>query len=297
MNVGQPDSFGVIRQTPALISCLVAIAARFHLGYTRRVSANDIPAAALERSLPSSLAKLAEEHLADILLHKVHSLSDMQSTLMLAAWGLREGGGGPDAWVLSGHAARLGMRLGLHRLQTKTSMIKNASDVEEGQKAARMDSIMRRWRTWLCWSWSVRVLRPEVVLTQPRFDDFVSLGFGRPETEHRGTVDDQMFFSNRLSQTDSSRTKLQGDMLIVSQIRLAHICREAGRRIGPLTSPAPTVGSATEDPTVSTARAAQLTGILAEMNANLDDWHKSWIWAGSSLIDLLPSQIGWSADL
>jgi len=78
----------------------------------------------------------------------------MQAILLLAAWGLHSGGEGPDAWVLSGHATRIGTRLGLHRLEAKTFDIESASDGDEQRKTARLESVMRQWRTWLCGSWS-----------------------------------------------------------------------------------------------------------------------------------------------
>jgi hypothetical protein len=95
-----------------------------------------------------------------MLLHKSHTLSDMQAIILLAAWGLRGGGGGPDAWVLSGHAARIGMRLGLHRLREKTLSVEIANDDDATRKAVRLESLMRGWRTWLCWSWLVLLEHP-----------------------------------------------------------------------------------------------------------------------------------------
>lgn len=147
------EGFNVTLKMPALISCIVAVAARFHHGYTSRIYLHEPSESILGRSLSQSLATLAENHMSDILLQKVHSLPDMQAILLLAGWGLRSGGDGPDAWILSGHAARVGTRLGLNRLGAKNLSIENTTDDDEVRKAARLESVMRRWRTWLCWSW------------------------------------------------------------------------------------------------------------------------------------------------
>jgi hypothetical protein len=104
VNVALDDAFTTIRQSPPLISALIAIAARFYVRFTTR-SISSYPA--LDPSIPPRLANLAETHLGQTLLRKQHALSDVQAILLLAAWGLQSGGRGPDAWIVTGHAARV----------------------------------------------------------------------------------------------------------------------------------------------------------------------------------------------
>jgi hypothetical protein len=81
-----------------LFSVILAISARFTY---RRPSAQTAGAPLLEIDPQTfdELADTAESHLARTLLRKQHALTDVQATLLMANWGLRSGGGGPDAWV------------------------------------------------------------------------------------------------------------------------------------------------------------------------------------------------------
>jgi hypothetical protein len=157
VDIGRPQAFEVVRESPALICSIAAVASRFYHGYLDRTSGADLVINGFpsDSSLPTALANLAEEHLSDILLHKRHTLADVQAILLLAAWGLRSGGGGPDAWVISGHASRVGMRLGLHQADAKIMRIESMPDDEHARKINKMGSVTRQRRTWLCWSWQV----------------------------------------------------------------------------------------------------------------------------------------------
>lgn len=109
---------------------------------------------------------------------------------------------------------------------------------------------------------------------------------------HSEGAGEQIFLRNRIAQISSSESasRVDGDMLIVSQIRLADIGREAGRRVGLLpcdTQPAAALGSDSD------TRDLQLLSILTDLNADLDSWYREWIWAG-----MYPSQgAGYSAAL
>ena len=121
-------------------------------------------------------------------------------------------------------------------------------------------------------------------LISRRFDEFISLGFGRPGTAHPGNSNDQIFLRNRLAQHGSpgAPSNIQGDMLIVSQIRLACIGREADRRATLVFSRSRTA-SVDQHILTSGSGPLNLLAMLEALNTELDDWYKTWIWAGKSL--------------
>jgi hypothetical protein len=103
----------------------------------------------MDSYVPATLAEIAESHLAHTLLRKKHTLADVQAILLLAAWGLQSGGKGPDAWVLTGHAARVSRRLGIHRAvgQAVAATKRDRSPLEA--PSDEVDATVRRqWRTW-----------------------------------------------------------------------------------------------------------------------------------------------------
>lgn len=102
----------------------------------------------MDSHVPKALAEIAESHLAHTLLRKKHTLADVQAILLLAAWGLQSGGNGPDAWVLTGHAARVSRTLGIQRAvgQAVAATQKDRSQLEA---PAEVDTaVLRQWRTW-----------------------------------------------------------------------------------------------------------------------------------------------------
>ncbi|CAE6370416.1 unnamed protein product [Rhizoctonia solani] len=161
-----------------LFSTILAIAARF-----------DQPPSA------QRLASLAEHHLSHTLLRKQHCLADVQATLLLAGWGLQPGGGGPDAWLLTGHAWRMGRRLGLWKKSTNG-----------GQ------GYMQRWRTWMCLF---------------AYDRCLSLGFGRPASQFdTENLDIDGFIRECESRASGSLSAWTGDFFIASQVQLMFIGRD-----------------------------------------------------------------------
>ncbi|CAN9307500.1 unnamed protein product [Alternaria alternata] len=126
---------------PSLFSAILAISARFYLRSSSK-------AHIMDSHVPKALAEIAESHLAHTLLRKKHTLADVQAILLLAAWGLQSSGKGPDAWVLTGHAARVSRRLGIQRAvgQAVAATQKDRSQLEA---PAEVDTaVLRRWRTW-----------------------------------------------------------------------------------------------------------------------------------------------------
>ncbi|CAE6479036.1 unnamed protein product [Rhizoctonia solani] len=165
-------------KSPFLFSTILAIAARF----------DQTPAA-------PRLASLAEQHLSHTLLRKQHCLADVQATLLLAGWGLQPGGGGPDAWLLTGHAWRMGRRLGLWKKATSG-----------GQ------GCMPRWRTWMCLF---------------AYDRCLSLGFGRPASQFdTDNLDVDAFMRECESRASGSLPASTGDFFIASQVQLMFIGRD-----------------------------------------------------------------------
>ena len=193
VNVGLPDTFSTIRQSPFLTSAILAIAARF---YPRHRARDPMAGPALPSGLPVQLADMAEAHLGRTLLRKQHALSDVQAILIMAAWGLQSGGRGPDAWIVTGHAARIARRLGVHQALAKasdrarevdSSLVEKGADVLTDDEV-RLERFLPQWRTWLGWF---------------TFDGLLSLGFGRPQSSQFETVDEQGFLKLRLSQTQA----------------------------------------------------------------------------------------------
>ena len=88
-------------QSSFLFSVILAISARFCYRKAAPPQAAGAPASVLEVDAQTfdELADAAESHLARTLLRKQHAVTDVQGTLLMATWGLRSGGGGPDAWV------------------------------------------------------------------------------------------------------------------------------------------------------------------------------------------------------
>ncbi|CAN9282759.1 unnamed protein product [Alternaria alternata] len=138
---GPPFQSLVYQRYPSLFSAILAISARFYLRSSSK-------AHIMDSHVPKALAEIAESHLAHTLLRKKHTLADVQAILLLAAWGLQSSGKGPDAWVLTGHAARVSRRLGIQRAvgQAVAATQKDRSQLEA---PAEVDTaVLRRWRTW-----------------------------------------------------------------------------------------------------------------------------------------------------
>lgn len=142
VDITLPDPFTSVQRYPSLFSAILAISARFYL---RHSTTSHI----IDSYVPAALADIAESHLAHTLLRKKHTLADVQAILLLAAWGLQSGGKGPDAWVLTGHAARVSKRLGIHRAveQAVAATKRDGSQLEA--PVDEVDAAVRRqWRTW-----------------------------------------------------------------------------------------------------------------------------------------------------
>lgn len=146
VDITLPDPFTSIQRYPGLFSAILAIAARFYL---RHSTASHMVSQIIDSCVPATLADIAEFHLAHTMLRKKHTLADVQAILLLAAWGLRGGGKGPDAWVLTGHAARVSRRLGIHRTVRQAVASTKKSSPQLENLTDEVDAPVRRqWRTW-----------------------------------------------------------------------------------------------------------------------------------------------------
>ena len=104
----------------------------------------------LDEMVPRRLANLAEMHLSYTVLSKKLALSDVQAILLLAAWGLQPDGGGPDAWIVTGHAARCARRLGVYKVLGHAT--ESAKHMQKGSEEwLKLEAFLPQWRTWLCW--------------------------------------------------------------------------------------------------------------------------------------------------
>ncbi|WVQ78436.1 hypothetical protein IAT38_000522 [Cryptococcus sp. DSM 104549] len=268
VNVALEDAFNTIRQSPFLISAIIAVAARFYIRYTARSPGNSPP---LDPAIPQRLANLAEAHLANTLLRKQHALSDVQAVMLLAAWGLQSGGRGPDAWVVTGHAARIARRLGVHKVLGQAAEAARIS--RPGTEGwSRLEAFMPQWRTWLCWFC---------------FDGFLSLGFGRPQSTQFETVDEQGFLQIRLNQTPprpgtTPSMSLYGDVYIAGQVQLTQIGRDLVNWGEMLADPH---GAQWADPRradMFNDKELNVRDMFKELNGRLDEWCKLWVWTVGS---------------
>ncbi|WWD16207.1 hypothetical protein CI109_100633 [Kwoniella shandongensis] len=268
VNVALDDAFNTIRQSPFLISAIVAVAARFYIRFTSRSS----PGAhsPLDPSIPARLVNLAEAHLGNTLLRKQHALSDVQAVLLLAAWGLQSGGRGPDAWVVTGHAARIARRLGVQKvLGQAAEMAKVTKPGTEGWD--KLDAFMPQWRTWLCWFC---------------FDGFLSLGFGRPQSTQFETTDEQSFLQIRINQTlprpgSTSSISLYGDVYIAGQVQLTQIGRDLVNWGEMLADPKSALWADRRRADMFQDKELSVKSMFKDLNARLDEWSKLWVWSGS----------------
>ncbi|WWD01078.1 hypothetical protein V866_008016 [Kwoniella sp. B9012] len=267
VNVALDDAFNTIRQSPFLISAIIAVAARFYIKFTSR-SPGAMPE--LDQSVPPRLANLAESHLSNTLLRKQHALSDVQAVLLLSAWGLQSGGRGPDAWVVTGHAARIARRLGVHKLLGQAAEI--ARLTRPGTlEWERLEQFMPQWRTWLCWFC---------------FDGFLSLGFGRPQSTQFETVDEQGFLQLRINQAiprpgSTPSISLYGDVYIAGQVQLTQIGRDLINWGEMLADPRSALWADPKRADMFHDKELNVRTMFKDLNKRLDDWSKLWVWSGS----------------
>jgi hypothetical protein len=226
----------------------------------------------LPRGASQRLANLAEMHLGYTLLTKTLALSDFQAILLLSAWGLQPEGRGPDAWIVTGHAARVARRLGVYKVLAHAT--ETGKRTQQGtDEWTNLEAFLPQWRTWLCWF---------------GYDNFLSLGFGRPQSEHFDSVDENVFLQIRKSKSlpapDSSvRMALHGDIHIAGWVTLARIGRDLTKWTQMLANPE----RSKDDQNMrewGENRDLQLSTMFKELNGRLDDWSKLWVWTGESSI-------------
>ncbi|ODN75095.1 hypothetical protein L202_06311 [Cryptococcus amylolentus CBS 6039] len=266
VNVSLENAFDTISQSPFLISSMIAIAGRFYIKYTNKNPSTSLPP--IDSSVPHRLANLAESHLGATLLRKQHALSDVQAVLLLSAWGLQSGGRGPDAWIITGHAARIARRLGVHKnLATAAELSRTVRPGGEGWD--KLEAFMPQWRTWLAWF---------------TFDGFLSLGFGRPQSTQFETVDESGFLQIRLNQSPprpgtTHSMSLYGDVYIAGQVQLTQVGRDLISWGEMLADPRRAAEAEKERETGG--RDMSVRGMFKELNGRLDEWCKLWVYANS----------------
>ena len=247
---------------------MLAIAARFFCKLSdRSLRGGLFPL--LSRDIPGKLANLAESHLAQTMLRKQHALSDVQAILLLAGWGLQSGGRGPDSWIVTGHAARISRRLGVHKVLAHAA--ETARVTRPGSEDwEKLEAFMPQWRTWLCWF---------------TFDGFLSLGFGRPQSTQFETVDASGFLQLRLHQPlprpgSNPSVSLYGDVYIAGQVQLTQIGRDLVNWGEMLADPDKAVFAEPRRAEIFRDTDLSLTNMLRELNSRLDEWSRLWVWTG-----------------
>ena len=272
VNVALDDAFTTIRQSPPLISAMLAIAARFYVRYSKRMSGTSTPHSdlpLLDPAVPAKLANLAEMHLAQTLLRKQHALSDAQATLLMSAWGVQPGGKGSDSWVVTGHAARVMRRLGVHKVLAQAAQAARTTD-PDSEDWEKLETFMPQWRTWLGWFAS---------------DGFLTLGFGRPQSTQFETVDESGFLNIRLNQPlprpgSTASTGLYGDVYIAGWTQLTQIGRDLFNWGEMLVDPERAVFADMTRAEMFEGRDLSVGGMFRELNARLDEWSRMWVWSG-----------------
>jgi hypothetical protein len=259
------DAFTANRQSASLFSAILAVSSRFYSGYNSRQSQGFLR---LGTTILQQLANLAEAHLANTLLRRHLGQTDVQASLLLAAWNLNhEGTTGPDAWVVTGHAARISRRLGVHKVlahAAETARSTQRGSVEWHQLELSMPS----WRTWLCWF---------------TFDGFLSLGHGRPQSTQFETVDESGFLRMRLEQSplwpkSHAARSLHGDVYIASQVQLTQVARDLINWSEMLADPGKAVYADPRRAGMYTGEMLSFGNMSKHLNQKLDDWARLWIW-------------------
>lgn len=126
------------QQSSFLFTVILGISSRF----VHRLDDNRSAPVQADASL--AIRRLVYSHYAASLLRRDYSIRDVQAVLLMSGWGLHMGPGGPEAWVATGHCARLGHRLGLHQL--------GQGDQSTQVPEASLARLVNQWKTWLCLS-------------------------------------------------------------------------------------------------------------------------------------------------
>jgi hypothetical protein len=156
-------------KSPFLLTCILAIGARFYLAYQRANPSLPV----VDAETATAIKDLAYSHLGASMFRKQPGVMDVQAVLLLANWNLFGQGMSPDNWLVSGHCGRMGYRIGLDRVA----------------HSAPERPVLCRWRTWL--GWNMCVAPP--TYTNGRHDGFMSLGFGRPQVNVTPRLDELEF--------------------------------------------------------------------------------------------------------
>lgn len=268
INITQEDAFASVRGSAPLFSAVISTASRFYSKYRDR---RESTGPALDGSIPARLANLAEAHLGQTLLRRHYALSDVQAILLLTAWGLQSAGrSGPDPWVVTGHAARVSRRLGVHKALAQAAAKARATE-QGSEEWCKLGSFVPQWRTWLCWF---------------TFDGFLSLGFGRPQSTQFETVDESGFLQMRLDQAvvpwpgSSASLSLYGDVYIAGLVQLTQIGRDLINWIEMLVDPEKAIYADPRRAEIFRGMDLSMKNMFRELNARIEDWSRLWVWTG-----------------
>jgi hypothetical protein len=134
----------------------------------------------------------------------------------------------------------------------------------------------------------------ELVLADPSFDGFLSLGFGRPQSSGLGNVDDAMLA--RLTEGNGSGgSPPVSDLYIASLVQLTKVSRLRLRPWLRLTLTLQIVrdlidwvqmlsdwhGEVLHGPLTRDGQDYSIIALLRELNKRLDDWTRTWTWNGA----------------
>lgn len=275
------------RRSSFLLTVVIAVAARFtNLAAQAPASSPAQPSwmngaaastdVSVDRATFAQLANLAESHLAQSLLRKAHSLEDVMATLLLAGWGLRSGGGGPDSWILTGHAFRISRRLGLHNDEL------TASRDSAGWSPTQKERFLARRRVWLALS---------------EMDCLLSLGFGRPSSRPQlEGIETNRFLTMLTEMPLSELPGAVGSFYVASQAELQQVSCNERTVHKPLTCCLPqiardfirvleTIESQHLEDSLRHHNAGtdgeatiNLFHTVTQLNTRLDGWCRRWIW-------------------
>ncbi len=118
-----------------------------------------------------------------------------------------------------------------------------------------------------------------------RFDGFLSLGFGRPQSTQFETVDESGFLQIRLNcplprPGSTPSVSLYGDVYIAGQVQLTQIGRDLTNWGDVLADPERAVLGDPRRAEMMGDRGWSVRNMFRELNDRLDEWSRLWVWSG-----------------
>lgn len=233
-------SFDSVRhRSPFLFCTVLAVAAKYS---TSTTSARSQAPCTVDQETWFQIRGMAMAGYVQAIISKIHSLEDVQATVLLCAWGLQDRGASPDPWMMTGSALRLAQRLG----------IQNAAVALAQGKTKPTPRLLASWKTYLCLYAFDRLY---VRQTNPLADTSFTVGFGRPETQ--GFAEDALDTTALLEQTEPATA------VVAAYVDLAGIATRYSRFVNAGLK----------------SRPASCWSEITSIASRLDTFSSRWFWA------------------